>query len=118
MKANYGPTGQELQIRSGDGCFILDGPSGGFENLIVEAKADRVFLELLASHNAQGRDVSDSPGSNYAPALFAGAGPERLTKDVLRRAMNRLFVAGRIRVEPFGPPSRRRKRLIIEPPQE
>jgi RecA-family ATPase len=118
MKANYGPSGQELQLRWGDGCFVLDGPTGGFENLIVEAKADRVFLELLASHNAQGRDVSDSPGSNYAPAVFAGAGPERLTKDVLRRAMNRLFVAGRIRVEPFGPPSRRRKRLIIQPPKE
>jgi RecA-family ATPase len=96
MKANYGPAGQELQLRWADGCFILDGPTGGFENLIVEAKADRVFLELLASHNAQGRDVSDSPGSNYAPAVFAGAAPERLTKDVLRRAMNRLFVAGRV----------------------
>ena len=118
MKANYGPTGQELRLRWSDGCFILDGPTGGFEQLIAEAKAERVFLNLLASHNAQNRDVSDSPGSNYAPAIFAGTGPERLTKDVLRGAMNRLFAVGRIRVEPFGPPSRRRKRLITEPPKE
>lgn len=66
-KANYGPTGQELRLRWSDGCFILDGPTGGLEKLVAEAKVDRAFLDLLASYNAQGRDVSDSPGSNFAP---------------------------------------------------
>jgi hypothetical protein len=116
MKSNYGRVGIELRLRWLNGCFILDGPAGGFDKLAAEAKADHVFLDLLATFAAQGRDVSDSPGSNYAPAEFAGQ--ETMTKDALKKAMKRLLLAGRIRVDTFGPPSRQRKRLVIEPPKE
>jgi RecA-family ATPase len=118
MKANYGPAGQELRLHWRNGLFVLDGAGGGFDKLIADAKAERVFLDLLGKYAAQGRDVSDSPGSNYAPAEFAGQGPQPATKDAMKAAMRRLILAGRIRVETFGPPSRQRKRLVIEPAKE
>jgi hypothetical protein len=94
---------------------VLDGPAGGFDKLAADAKAERVFLDLLVEFAAQGRNVCDTPGHNYAPGEFAEQGSEGLSRDVLRAAMKRLLFAKRIRVETFGPPSRRRKRLAIEP---
>jgi RecA-family ATPase len=118
MKANYGRSGQELRLRWQNGLFILDGAGGGFDKLVADAKAERVFLDLLGKYAAQGCDVSDSPGSNYAPAEFAGQGPQPVTKNAMRDAMRRLILAGRVRVETFGPPSRQRKRLVPEPAKE
>ena len=112
-KSNYGPVGLELRLRWKEGAFILDGPAGGFDKLAADAKAERVFLDLLAKFTAQGRDVCDTPGHNYAPTEFAEQGSEGLSRDVLKAAMKRLLFAKRIRVETFGPPSRRRKRLAV-----
>ena len=117
-KSNYGPVGLGLRLRWQAGAFILDGSPGGFDKLALNAKAERVFLDLLAAFMAQGRDVSDTPGHNYAPAEFAEHGAEGLSKDVLKSAMKRLLFGGRVRVDTFGPPSRRRKRLVIEPQKD
>ena len=88
------------------------------DKLVANAKAERVFLELLGSFTSQGRAVSDSPSSNYAPTAFAGQGAEALGKGALKGAMERLLFAVRIRVETFGPASRQLKRLVIEPRKE
>jgi RecA-family ATPase len=113
-KSNYGPVGLELRLRWQNGAFILDGNAASFDKMAADAKAERVFLELLAKFTAQGRDVCDTPGHNYAPTEFAERGSEGLSRDVLKAAMKRLLFAKRIRVETFGPASRRRKRLVIE----
>jgi len=91
MKSNYGRAGLEMRLRWSSGCFVLDGPAGGFDKLAADAKAECVFLDLLATYAAQGRDVSDSPGSNYAPAEFAGQAGEAVTKTALHAAMKRLL---------------------------
>lgn len=100
------------------GCFILDGPAGGFDKLAAEAKAEAAFLDLLSAYTAQGRDVSDSPGANYAPTEFERQGRDPQTKAALKAAMKRLLLAGQIRVDTFGPPSRTRKRIAVEPSKE
>ena len=117
-KANYGRVGLELRLRWENLCFSLDMPTGGFNKLATEAKAERVFLDLLATYAAQGRDVSDSPGANYAPSEFERQGADPQTKAALKGAMKRLLLTGQIRVETFGPPSRTRKRIVIEPSKE
>jgi RecA-family ATPase len=116
-KSNYGPIGLELRLRWRDGAFILDGPAGGFDKLAADAKAERVFLDLLVKFTEQGRDVCDTPGHNYAPTEFADQGSDSLNRNALKSAMKRLLFSKRIRVETFGPPSRRRKRLVIESPK-
>jgi RecA-family ATPase len=114
-KSNYGPVGIELRLRWQNGAFILDGDAGGFDKLTAAATAERVFLELLVTYAAQSRDVSNSPGANYAPTEFERQGNDPLPKEALKGAMKRLLLAGRIIVETVGPPSRRRKRLVIKP---
>ena len=117
-KSNYGPAGVEMRLRWRDGAFVLDGSGNGFDKLAASAKAERVFLDQLAAFTAQGRDVSDSPGANYAPTQFEKQGPDPQSKTDLKQAMQRLFSAKRIRVETFGPSSRRRKRIVLEPTKE
>jgi hypothetical protein len=81
--------------------------------MVADQKAERVFLNLLAAFAAQGRSVSDSPGANYAPSAFANQGAEPMNRGELKRAMERLLFAGRIRVDTTGPPSRQRKRIVV-----
>jgi RecA-family ATPase len=118
-KSNYGPTGREILLRWSNGCFMLDAPAGGFDTFAAEAKAERVFLELLAAFVAQGRDVSPKHSNTYAPTVFEkNPKSEGLTKKALAAAMERLLADGRIRIETEGPPSRRYSKLTISPPRE
>jgi hypothetical protein len=118
-KSNYGPVGLELRLRWSTGSFILDGSARGFDKLAAEAKAERVFLDLLALFTAQGRDVSPKPSSTYAPSVFAKH-PDNsgVSKPNLARAMERLLKRKEIHVETKGPPSKERQRLVREPTKE
>lgn len=117
MKANYGPTGQSFQLRWSAGAFVLDGDAtiAPVDRKQAAANADEVFLQILAAYTAQGRRVSDAVGAAYAPAIFArepaAAG---FKKAALGAAMNRLFGAGKIRIELIGPASKQRRQLVAE----
>jgi RecA-family ATPase len=117
-KSNYGPVGLELRLRWQNGAFVLDGDAGGFDKLAAEAKAERVFLDLLAAFTAQGRDVSPKRSPSYAPSVFAKH-PKNgdITAKGFADAMERLLAADRLRVEPIGPPSRQYKRLVTASPE-
>src|SRR5271169_410483 len=107
-KSNYGPTGAEIRLRWSNGCFVRETPAGGFDKLAARAQADRVFLALLKTFNAQDRAVSASPSNTYAPTLFASHPHcEGMTKRALTDAMNRLLAAKMIGVETTGSPSKR-----------
>jgi RecA-family ATPase len=116
-KANYGPVGAELRLRWDNGTFRLDGQhTGSLDRLAAEAKADQVFSDLLSDIEAQGRHVSSSPSSSYAPSVFAKH-PDRagITKIGFHNAMERLLKRRAIAVEETGPQSRRRSKLVIVP---
>ena len=118
-KANYGPPGVELRLRWSNGAFILDGPAGGLDKLAADAKAERVFLHLLAMFAAQRRGVSPKVSNTYAPTVFEKhPNAEGVTKGEFASAMERLLTAKRICVETIGPPSRRYSTLAITPPEE
>ena len=116
-KSNYGPAGVEWRLRWQEGCFVLDGPAGGFDKVAAEAKAERVFLTLLALINGQGRDVSPKPSRSFAPTVFSKhPDSEGLSDRQLAAAMERLLGAKQIHVETFGPPSHQRSKLAISQP--
>jgi hypothetical protein len=93
--------------------------AGRFDELAAGTKAERIFLNLLQAHAAQGRDVSPKVSNTFAPSVFAKhPSAEGVTKHAFAHAMERLLAANRIRVEMIGPPSRRYSRLAIAPPQE
>jgi RecA-family ATPase len=113
-KANYGPVGMEIRLRWEKGVFRLDEQStGSFDKLAADAKADRVFLDLLAEFERQGRDVSSKRSSTFAPIMFAShPSAGGITKRAFEAAMERHFAAKRIVVEVIGAPSRRTSRIV------
>jgi RecA-family ATPase len=116
MKANYAAAGAQIKLRWSRGVFVSEGATSvsSFSVIAAETHADRIFLELVAKYTAEGRHVSATASSNYAPALFEkDQRSDGVKKRGFTAAMNRLFEAGRIKVEEFGPPSRRLKRIAI-----
>ncbi len=114
-KSNYGPPSLSVTVEWKRGVFVLASgqKAGGLDKLALEAKADRIFLELLAEFEDQGRDVSPNRSSTFAPTEFAKM-PEAdgVTKKSFEGAMARLLKGNkRIYIETFGPKSHERKRL-------
>jgi RecA-family ATPase len=116
-KFNYGPRGYEMTLRWHDGVFVRETgteSNSGQGALGVILEAEVAFLDLVGRYGAEGRAVNATPGPNYAPTMFArdprGKGT---TKRAFTTAMNRLFQAGKIATEQFGPPSKRRTRLVL-----
>lgn len=113
VKANYGRVGQEIRLRWHSGAFSANAPtSDSFTVLAAKIEAERVFLDMLAAYEAQGRYVSATPSANFAPAIFAKDGSAKgINKRGMTEVMNRLFEAKRIQVIEYGPPSKRRCRI-------
>jgi RecA-family ATPase len=113
MKANYGPTGQQIKMRWRSGVFVTESaPENSFSVVAAQAHAERTFLDLLAAYEGEGRPVSATPSANYAPLIFSkDPRSARIGKPALVSAMNRLFSERRIKFEEYGPPSKRRNRI-------
>jgi hypothetical protein len=78
------------------------------------AKAERVFLKLLALKSEQGVRLSASPGPTYAPAQLAKhPEAEGMTKRALATAMEKLLQSGRIAVAEHGRGESKRRHLVI-----
>lgn len=114
MKTNYARTGTEIRLRWESGVFVrVDEPGlSALSSIAAQARAERIFLELLDTYSEEGRHVSSFPGPNYAPSIFAkdprAAG---LTKKALLVAMNFLFQSRHITNASYGPPSKQRSRI-------
>lgn len=115
MKANYGPTGGEINLKWTDGVFVAEMAPTGLDAMASNAKAERVFLKLLAELTAQGRYVSASPGPTYAPSKFAKhPDAEGCTKRALSAAMESLFSRGTIATETHGTGAKERTHIALK----
>lgn len=113
-KSNYSRAGLEIKVRWDGGVFKLQsGASGGFDRYAAQADADAIFLGLVAAYQAEGRPAGIA-GPTFAPAVFAkDARSKGVGKRGLTDAMNRLLAEKKLVIEEFGPPSHRRKRLVL-----
>jgi RecA-family ATPase len=114
MKANYSRIGNKVRVRWVDGVFVPDVPAAGAIGQTANlCRARDTFLTLLDAYTAEQRHVSATPSPSYAPAIFARDGRSSgMRKPELQAAMNLLFADGSIRVDEFGPPSKRRSRIV------
>jgi RecA-family ATPase len=116
VKSNYGPVGEKVRLRWEDGSFVLKGAQSAPQQAATFAKIDDLFLKLLDERNAQGRWVTPNKATGYAPKEFATMpGASGCTAPAFASAMERLLAAKRVIVEPYGPLSKRRQRLIVAP---
>ncbi|MDI5929609.1 AAA family ATPase [Rhizobium leguminosarum] len=114
MKANYGKTGDEIRIKWKDGVFIIDDGKPKAGSMLLAAKAERVFRDVLSAINRSGERVAKTKGINYAPKIMADRpDAEGMSAKQLEGAMQRLLVAGDLRVVMEGPASKQRQRLIL-----
>jgi RecA-family ATPase len=116
MKNNYGVRGGKFDLVFEKGIFrCVTGPAG-FDKMAADRKIEDAYLATLKRRNSQKRTVSDKPGANYAPAVFAKE-PEAIAAGITSKqfeaSMARLFAAGKIRVEISGPPSRQTRSIVI-----
>ncbi|MEM9899905.1 MAG: AAA family ATPase [Pseudomonadota bacterium] len=111
-KANYGRTGQEINLKWEAGVFVAEAQPEGLDRLAAGAKGERVFLKLLDAHTAQGRYVSASPGPTYAPSQFAShPDAEGCTKRALKSAMDALFGRDEIVIATHGKGAKARSHI-------
>ena len=120
MRSNYGPAGKQLFLRWATGVWELVVSASSSGDYSSEgAKVERVFLHLLILRTAQKRWVSENKSSTYAPRVFADhPDHEGIKAQSFAKAMERLLKSGRIKSEFFGPPSKQRSRLGVEPSSE
>ena len=116
MKSNYSSTGDEIEMRYEEGCFVhqqakrID-PSCGIGAM---DKARRVFIKLLSWHLTRNIHVSVSRSSTFAPTVFdRHPQSEGVTKRMFEKAMMELLGEDIIAVEEHGPRSKKRKHLVI-----
>jgi RecA-family ATPase len=114
VKANHAPTGTTIQLEWRGKLLVPILPSTGILGSIGRRAAEHVFLDLLDATTRQGRNVSDSKhAGNYAPKTFAASpDAERYSSKDFAAAMERLFTAGKIRMEQYGRKSDTRSRIV------
>lgn len=108
MKANYGRVGGETHMKWQSGVFVAEKAAQGLDAMAAGAKAQRVFLKLLKTYTAQGRQVNHAGGTRYAPKAFADhPDNEGMTKRAFKSAMEGLLASEKIIIKQDGPASRR-----------
>lgn len=119
-KANYAGIGTQIDMRWEAGRFVAYGVPDMSELDGMEPQEDkteramRVFMDMLARFNREGRPVSPSKGANYAPTLFSQHPRNNgVQKRFFEIAMDMLFENGSIQVEMVGPPSRQQKNIVF-----
>ncbi len=120
-KANYSANGKQIAFRWHNMAFVTDAdlPGDEFDRQVAETqdRADeKRFLACLKAAAETGRTVSDKPGANYAPHIFAPMKEARkMGKTRLRNAMQRLFDARQIEIGEVGKDSARRPIRGLKP---
>ena len=113
-KANYTKMGGQIRMRYVDGAFVVEQTNVPANYADRAAFARRVFIDLLCQFNATGQTVSQKTGRNYAPSMFASAPDSQgLKKADFATAMKILLRDRRIKIEEYGPPSKRYSRLDL-----
>jgi RecA-family ATPase len=115
-KNNYGPKGEKVRLRWERGVFVPEGSASAPHAAAAQNKVDRLFIQLLEERNAQGRWVTTSKATGYAPKeLAAMTGADGTTSEAFAKAMERLLKANQIVVQTTGSPSKQRQHLIMAP---
>jgi RecA-family ATPase len=113
-KANYSEVGGAIDVVWRDGLFAPVTKLSGFNKIAADAKADDVFLTLVKRFNGDGRNIIDTKGTAYAPAIFA-AQPDAqgVTNEQFRAAMERLFKNKKVHIVDNGTKSKPSRTIVI-----
>jgi RecA-family ATPase len=121
-KNQYGPLGEAVTVTWSKGIFVPELSGSSFEGLAREQEINEVFLKAMERALSQGKDLSPhSTAHNYAPALLMTlpeAKEAKARKRDFEAAFERLLEEKKIHIATEGPPSKRRKRVLVGPQSE
>jgi RecA-family ATPase len=115
-KNNYGPLTESVVLKYQRGLFLpVAGTSA--EQAERNQRAEDVYLLVLRKLIDQNQDLSiGRNASNYAPAKIAADPAARgFRRQDMEAAQQRLLDQHRIHIVEEGPPSKRRKRVLLGP---
>jgi RecA-family ATPase len=121
VKANYAPAGEKMELvwrdRLAFSPAVVDPTTAQLRQPGPgrDAAVGQRFVELLKTTADEGRPVSATDrASNYAPKVFADHPNGMLfSKAEYARAMARLLANKIITVQPYGPPSKDRRKIVL-----
>jgi RecA-family ATPase len=116
-KNQYGRISESIMLRYDGGLYLPISGIGSLDQAAKITAAGDVFLSLLDRYTREKRIVHATPGSGYAPAVFAKEEEARragLTRKNLDVAMLELFRTKKIDNEPYGRPSRPSYRIVLK----
>src|ERR1700730_14801464 len=113
-KDSYSEVGGPIDVVWQYGLFVPVNRLTGFDKAAVEQKANDVFLALVKRFNGDGRNIIDTKGTAYAPAIFA-AQPDAqgVTNEQFRAAMERLFKDKKVHIVDNGTKSKPSRTIVI-----
>jgi RecA-family ATPase len=115
MKANRGPTGEKVILEWRDGLFVPPSTALTVEAAARQQQVDLAFLAALRRLLAQNQDISPGKTSTSSAVKMMRGSTETkgIRDDELADAQQRLLDAGQIKIEPYGPPSKHAKRVVM-----
>jgi len=113
-KNNYGRSGEKVKLRWNGTTFTTSpicGPSPHKTN--ANREVDDAYLRCLEIKLAQGASVGSKPSRSGAAQVFARMSEANGIKaTAFAEAQERLLSAGKIKIEPYGPPSHDKTRIV------
>ncbi len=116
LKSNYSPAGLEIGLRYAGGMFApSDAPGAGFLDRVArDGQAEQAFVEAMNELSRQGREVSPSKSSAWAPRVVSEvlkAKGQTWGVKPLAAALERLMTADRVEVVEVRENGKTRRRL-------
>jgi RecA-family ATPase len=113
-KSNYGRAGEQVKLRW-NGTTFTTGPicEPSPHKTNANREVDEAYLRCLDIKVAQGVSVSSKPSRSGAAPVFAGMSQANGIKArAFAKAQERLLSAGKIKIEPYGPKSHDKTRIV------
>jgi RecA-family ATPase len=113
-KSNYGRAGERVKLRW-NGTTFTTGPicEPSPHKTNANRETDEAYLRCLDIKSAQGASVGSKPSRSGAAQVFARMSEANGIKaTAFAKAQERLLSAGKIKIQPYGPPSHDKTRIV------
>lgn len=116
IKANHTAPGEEIPLIWNNGVLTAEKKAYGTLAAIEARTQEQAFLEMFSELTESGYTLCPGNSSPYYPPKLMlalnTAQQKRLKKSQLERIMGELLRKKALKIEPYGPPSRNKQRVV------
>lgn len=114
-KNQYGPLAEDITLRWKDGLFVPEPKPGSFEQAAHDAEVDNTLITLMRKYDELKQPLSPKlTARNYLPTILERHEEAKgFKRKDFAAAMIRLLERGILKVEEWGPPSKRYSYVVL-----